>query len=117
MNIDTILYTMCLLTNKDDSDSNLCCIDYLMQDWNVVACTAERFFRVDRAQEHLHYLTDVANEALYVLDTLPQTPDDETAFPSPATSNHQSPNSLGGEVEQITPDLRWDTTLHCSLSR
>lgn len=68
------------------------------------ACTAERFFRVDRAQEHLHYLTDVASEALYVLDTLPQTPDDETAFCSPATSNHQSPSSLLGD--QITPELR-----------
>lgn len=71
---------------------------------SVPACTAERFFRVDRAQEHLHYLTDISTEALYVLDTLPQTPEDETAFPSPATSNHQSPSSLLGD--QTTPELR-----------
>lgn len=75
--------------------------------WFVVACTAERFFRVDHAQEHLHYLTDIAHEALYVLDPLPQTPDDETAFPSPDNSNNQSPSSLLGE--QSTPDLRYVT--------
>lgn len=54
------------------------------------ACTAERFFRVDRAQEHLHYLTDVAAETLYILDSetgpgLPQTPEDELTFASTIT--------------------------------
>lgn len=34
----------------------------------VTACTAERFFRIDRAQEQLHYVTDVAAEAIYVLE-------------------------------------------------
>jgi diacylglycerol kinase (ATP) len=34
----------------------------------LVACTAERFFRIDRGQEQLHYVTDVAVEAVYVLD-------------------------------------------------
>ena len=33
-----------------------------------VACTAERYFRVDRAQEHLHYVVDICNEDLYILD-------------------------------------------------
>lgn len=32
------------------------------------ACTAERFFRVDRAQEHLHYVVDICNDDLYILD-------------------------------------------------
>ncbi|XP_053976174.1 eye-specific diacylglycerol kinase isoform X1 [Hylaeus volcanicus] len=32
------------------------------------SCTAERFFRIDRAQEQLHYVTDVAVDAVYVLD-------------------------------------------------
>jgi diacylglycerol kinase (ATP) len=47
----------------------------------LTACTAERCFRVDRAQENLHYVTDIANDVIYVLDqecpTLPQTPDGE----------------------------------------
>ncbi|KAK0162875.1 hypothetical protein PV327_006615 [Microctonus hyperodae] len=38
------------------------------------SCTAERFFRIDRAQEQLHYVTDVASEAVYILEenTVPQ---------------------------------------------
>ncbi|XP_044731224.1 eye-specific diacylglycerol kinase isoform X2 [Chrysoperla carnea] len=65
----------------------------LNPDWCFVdSCTAERFFRVDRAQEHLHYITDIAADSLFILDTgtgtIPQTPDDETALPSPS-SNHQ----------------------------
>lgn len=59
----------------------------LSSEWCFVdSCTAERFFRVDRAQEHLHYLTDIANECLFILDqdspTMPPTPDDEVASPS-----------------------------------
>lgn len=58
------------------------------------ACTAERFFRVDKAQEHLHYVLDIAIENLYILETesgtLPQSPEDETALPSPS-SNHHTP--------------------------
>jgi hypothetical protein len=72
------------------------------------ACTAERFFRVDRAQEHLHYVMDIASDRLFILDTepptLPQTPEDETVFPSSATSNKQSSNSMLGE--ETTPELR-----------
>ncbi|GLG97482.1 Eye-specific diacylglycerol kinase [Gryllus bimaculatus] len=41
----------------------------LAPDWCFLdCCTAERFFRVDRAQEHLHYVTDVAADQLFVLD-------------------------------------------------
>lgn len=65
------------------------------------ACTAERFFRIDKAQEHLHYVTDIACESLYILEcgsiTVPQTPEDETAVPSPS-SNHQTP--------YIIPEMR-----------
>ncbi|XP_015184990.1 PREDICTED: eye-specific diacylglycerol kinase isoform X2 [Polistes dominula] len=62
------------------------------------SCTAERFFRIDRAQEQLHYVTDVAAEVVYILEesspsqgvptgeteictTASQEP--ETAHPSP----------------------------------
>lgn len=27
-----------------------------------------RFFRVDQGQEHLHYITDISSEDLYILD-------------------------------------------------
>jgi len=35
---------------------------------SITACTAERFFRVDRAQEHLHYVVDICTDDLYLLD-------------------------------------------------
>ena len=34
----------------------------------LTATTAERFFRIDRSQEHLHYITDISSEDLYILD-------------------------------------------------
>lgn len=33
-----------------------------------LACTAERFFRIDRGQEQLHYVTDVVGDAVYILE-------------------------------------------------
>ena len=33
-----------------------------------LGCTAERVFRVDSGQEHLHYITDICTDALYILD-------------------------------------------------
>ncbi|XP_017139867.1 eye-specific diacylglycerol kinase isoform X4 [Drosophila miranda] len=55
------------------------------QDWCFVdACTAEHYFRIDRAQEHLHYICDIAIDDLLILDhelaTMPQTPDQERSF-------------------------------------
>ncbi|XP_055373663.1 eye-specific diacylglycerol kinase isoform X2 [Condylostylus longicornis] len=57
----------------------------LSQEWCFVdSLTAERFFRIDRAQEHLHYIMDIANEEVFILDqecaTMPQTPDQERSF-------------------------------------
>lgn len=34
----------------------------------VSATTAERFFRIDRSQENLHYITDISSEDLFILD-------------------------------------------------
>ncbi|XP_015793750.1 eye-specific diacylglycerol kinase isoform X1 [Tetranychus urticae] len=41
----------------------------ISNDWCFVdSCTAERYFRIDRAQEHLHYVVDICNDELYILD-------------------------------------------------
>lgn len=40
----------------------------LYLDWCSTATTAERFFRIDRSQESLHYITDISSEDLYILD-------------------------------------------------
>uniref|UniRef100_A0A0A9YX04 Diacylglycerol kinase n=2 Tax=Lygus hesperus TaxID=30085 RepID=A0A0A9YX04_LYGHE len=75
---------------------------HIPKDWCFVdTCTAERFFRIDRAQEHLHYLTDIASDALYILDQTVATPDEDSAFTSMASA-HQSPSS---QVDETTPEL------------
>ena len=51
----------------------------------VVATTAERFFRIDRAQEHLHYVTDISSEDLYILD-----PDLHVSFTKPNLHNNNN---------------------------
>lgn len=87
----------------------------LSSDWCFVdSCTAERFFRIDRAQEHLHYLTDIAHEALFVLNTTAQTPDEEGPYPALG----QSPE-LSESCEKIIQaakmgDLKTVKELHVS---
>lgn len=43
----------------------------VLSTWTILyftATTAERFFRIDRSQENLHYITDISSEDLYILD-------------------------------------------------
>ena len=44
----------------------------------LTATTAERFFRIDRALEPAHYVTDIASHDLYIVD-----PDLHTSFLAP----------------------------------
>ncbi|KAG7236083.1 hypothetical protein INR49_001364 [Caranx melampygus] len=32
------------------------------------ATTADRFYRIDRAQEHLNYVSEISQEEIYILD-------------------------------------------------
>ncbi|RWS26051.1 eye-specific diacylglycerol kinase-like protein, partial [Leptotrombidium deliense] len=74
----------------------------LSADWCFVdSCTAERFFRIDRAQEHLHYVVDICNDDLFILDPADDSLKDETVNPvtnclpeSQETINLQNLNSL-----------------------
>ncbi|CAB0031395.1 unnamed protein product [Trichogramma brassicae] len=52
------------------------------------SCTAERFFRIDRAQEQLHYVADVVSEAIYILQE------------GPAGSSSQANNSQQQQSQQ-----------------
>uniref|UniRef100_A0A665UM97 Diacylglycerol kinase n=1 Tax=Echeneis naucrates TaxID=173247 RepID=A0A665UM97_ECHNA len=41
----------------------------LSMKWCFLDCTtADRFYRIDRAQEHLNYVTEISEEELYILD-------------------------------------------------
>ncbi|XP_071654015.1 eye-specific diacylglycerol kinase isoform X1 [Temnothorax longispinosus] len=56
----TDLESLRKLLTKDYNMDSCCFLD---------SCTAERFFRIDRGQEQLHYVTDVADiDAVYILD-------------------------------------------------
>jgi len=47
--------------------------------WSALtATTAERFFRIDRALEPAHYVTDIASQDLFIVD-----PDLHTSFLAP----------------------------------
>ncbi|GCC26115.1 hypothetical protein chiPu_0004529 [Chiloscyllium punctatum] len=83
--------------------------------------TADRFYRIDRAQEHLHYVTDISQDELFILDpelvitetvgTSPGMPDlvgspDSFTFPScsssPPLSPVPSPTSPHSDSEALT---------------
>ncbi|XP_059141067.1 diacylglycerol kinase zeta-like [Physella acuta] len=53
--------------------------------------TAERFFPIDKAQESLHYITDISSEDLYVLD-----PDMPPAYLRPPAPNGHRELTLHG---------------------
>lgn len=77
-----------------------------------IACTAERFFRIDRAQEHLHYMMDIANDTVYLLDsdqsTMAQTPtDDDTTGSSSFHTTHNYNSS--GSSDNLDKDSRENT--------
>jgi len=57
------------------------CVDQLPLRARLTATTAERFFRIDRALEPAHYVTDIASHDLdlYIVD-----PDLQTSFLAPA---------------------------------
>lgn len=59
LNAATDLESLRKLLTKDYNMDSCCFLD---------SCTAERFFRIDRDQEQLHYVTDVAVDAVYILD-------------------------------------------------
>ncbi|KAE8295928.1 Diacylglycerol kinase zeta [Larimichthys crocea] len=54
----------------------------LSMKWCFLDCTtADRFYRIDRAQEHLNYVTEISQEELYILD--PELVVKETVGTSP----------------------------------
>lgn len=96
---------------KDHNMDTCCFLD---------SCTAERFFRIDRAQEQLHYVTDVAVEAVYVLEESASNQSNEpdgtkmstsqesaTAHPSPSeerpTKNAAMTNEKPKEESKAQP--------------
>ncbi|PBC29033.1 Eye-specific diacylglycerol kinase [Apis cerana cerana] len=59
------------------------------------SCTAERFFRIDKAQEQLHYVTDVAVETVYILE--------ENANQSNESEEPKIPMTQKSETTSVPP--------------
>ncbi|XP_032437140.1 diacylglycerol kinase zeta isoform X2 [Xiphophorus hellerii] len=90
-------------------------------NWCFLDCTtADRFYRIDRAQEHLNYVTEISQDELYILDpelveketvgTSPSLPDQFSfpCSPSSPTSPRQrkrisSDNSVSEALTQTSP--------------
>nr|XP_045008519.1 diacylglycerol kinase zeta isoform X5 [Jaculus jaculus] len=67
------------------------------------ATTASRFYRIDRAQEHLNYVTEIAQDEIYILDPellgASAQPDLPTpTSPLPASPCSPTPRSLQGDA-------------------
>uniref|UniRef100_A0A672R2X6 Diacylglycerol kinase n=1 Tax=Sinocyclocheilus grahami TaxID=75366 RepID=A0A672R2X6_SINGR len=60
-----------------DERPDLCCFVCFV----FAATTADRFYRIDRAQEHLNYVTEISQDELFVLD--PELVVTETVSTSP----------------------------------
>ena len=54
--------------NFSQISENICLIFFVNCIFEKKGCTAERVFRVDSGQEHLHYITDISTDCLYILD-------------------------------------------------
>uniref|UniRef100_H3D8B5 Diacylglycerol kinase n=1 Tax=Tetraodon nigroviridis TaxID=99883 RepID=H3D8B5_TETNG len=66
----------------------------LSKKWCFLDCTtADRFYRIDRAQEHLNYVTEISQEELYILD--PELVVKETVGTSPSMPDLPRPTSPG----------------------
>uniref|UniRef100_A0A8C4E4S3 Diacylglycerol kinase n=1 Tax=Dicentrarchus labrax TaxID=13489 RepID=A0A8C4E4S3_DICLA len=86
--------------------------------WCFLDCTtADRFYRIDRAQEHLNYVTEISQEELYILD--PELVSKETVGTSPGmpdlvdSEEHQDqqrqfafPCSASSPTSSTTPRVR-----------
>ncbi|XP_012941356.1 diacylglycerol kinase zeta [Aplysia californica] len=73
--------------------------------------TAERFFRIDKAQESLHYITDISSEDLYVLDP-EMAPASPYLRPDVTNGHHQHQHQHQQQQQQQHHHHHRELTLH-----
>ncbi|XP_046695980.1 diacylglycerol kinase zeta [Silurus meridionalis] len=112
-----------LLQAGDETKSKTLSCQRLSPKWCFLdSTTADRFYRIDRAQEHLHYVTEISQDELFILDpelvltenvsTSPGMPDlvdsstdisttqHKFAFPSSSSSPPSSPTPRIADVQK-----------------
>ncbi|XP_053472933.1 diacylglycerol kinase zeta isoform X2 [Ictalurus furcatus] len=113
----------------DDTKAKTLSCQRLSPKWCFLdSTTADRFYRIDRAQEHLHYVTEISQDELFILDpelvitesvsTSPGMPDlvdssaeissaqQKFAFPSTSSSPPSSPTARITEMQKATQRKR-----------
>jgi diacylglycerol kinase (ATP) len=65
---------------------------------NSPACTAERYFRIDRAQESLHYVLDISGDELNILD--PDLPTTRPKGEDDMSTSEKDTSTSGNSAEQ-----------------
>uniref|UniRef100_A0A8C7K432 Diacylglycerol kinase n=1 Tax=Oncorhynchus kisutch TaxID=8019 RepID=A0A8C7K432_ONCKI len=103
-----------IITVPGDSDLENCrshiesLQDSLEEECNA-STTADRFYRIDRAQEHLNYVTEISQDDLYILD--PELVIKETVGTSPGM-----PDLVDSYGECKTPESRQCRTLFFTVT-
>ncbi|XP_072527137.1 diacylglycerol kinase zeta isoform X6 [Salminus brasiliensis] len=113
-----------MLQAGDETRSKMLSSQRLSPKWCFLdSTTADRFYRIDRAQEHLHYVTEISQDELFILDpelvvtetvsTSPGMPDlvdssgensstqRKFAFPSSSSSPPSSPAPRIAELQAV----------------
>ncbi|XP_036439868.1 diacylglycerol kinase zeta isoform X3 [Colossoma macropomum] len=130
----------------DETKSKMLSSQRLSPKWCFLdSTTADRFYRIDRAQEHLHYVTEISQDELFILDpelvvtetvsTSPGMPDlvdssgenssaqRKFAFPSSSSSPPSSPapriaELQAGQRKRVSSDSSLtDAMTHCDSLR
>ncbi|XP_034031668.1 diacylglycerol kinase zeta [Thalassophryne amazonica] len=95
--------------NGDEMKGDCPSTQKLSKKWCFLDCTtADRFYRIDRAQEHLHYVTDISQEELYILD--PEMVVKETVGTSPGMPDLVDPEEHQDEQFAFPSSLTTSTT-------
>ncbi|XP_026878997.2 diacylglycerol kinase zeta-like isoform X2 [Electrophorus electricus] len=112
----------------DENKSKMLSSQRLSPKWCFLdSTTADRFYRIDRAQEHLHYVNEISQDELFILDpelvvmenvsTSPGVPDlldssdisasqQKFAFPSCSSTPPPSPPTRVGEDQRASQRKR-----------
>ncbi|KAK3528117.1 hypothetical protein QTP86_023838 [Hemibagrus guttatus] len=118
-----------MLQEGDETKTKTLSCQRLSPKWCFLdSTTADRFYRIDRAQEHLHYVTEISQDELFILDpelvvtesvsTSPGMPDlvdssaeissaqHKFAFPSTSSSPPSSPTHRIAELQKTSQRKR-----------
>ncbi|XP_041131570.1 diacylglycerol kinase iota-like isoform X3 [Polyodon spathula] len=108
-----------VLQEGDGAKSKTLSSQKLSPKWCFLdSTTADRFYRIDRAQEHLNYVTEISQDELFILDPelvitetvgtspgMPDLVDSSGQFSSPGARHFAFPSSSSSPPSSPTPRI------------